>query len=93
MEKLSRLLSKKNINKKMVLDEKTIFYIFKKIIEQEYGKRGLINFIPAAYVGKKIIVKCPSSNWKNELWLNKGEILKRVNRETESETIVDIKFS
>jgi hypothetical protein len=93
MEKLSRLLSKKIINKKMVLDEKTIFYVFKKIIEEEYGKKGLVNFIPAAYISKKIIIKCPSSSWKNELWLNKKEILKRANREMGSEEIVDLKFN
>jgi len=93
MKKISQLLKGRNANKKMVLDEKTIFYVFGKIIEEEYGKNGVKNFKPFFYKNNKIFVKCPSSSWKSELWLNKGEILGKINRELGAKEILDIKFN
>ena len=93
MKKIDQLLKSRDADKKMVLDEKTIFYIFGKIIEEEYGKKGVSNFFPVAYKGKKLFIKSPSSSWKNELWLNKGEILRKVNLELGGTEILDIKFN
>ena len=53
MKKISDILRlKKSINKK-ALDEKSIFYFFNKVVEREYGNKGLVNLCPNFLKSKK----------------------------------------
>lgn len=92
MKKLEQLLNQKDLNKKAALDEKAIFYIFSKIIKEFYGNKGIENIRPHFYKKGKIFIKSPSSNWTNEIWLNRKEILERINSEIGAEEISDIKI-
>lgn len=92
MKKIGDLIKSKNGLKKPLIDEKSIFYIFNKIIEREYGSRGLANLKPDFLKDKKIFVKAKGSVWANELWLNKEEIMEKINREIGSEELKEVKI-
>jgi hypothetical protein len=95
MKSLQNLLAKKfqerSVPKKMVLDDKTVFFVFKKVIQEEFGNLGVENFKPDYFDGKKIFIKCFSSNWASELWLNKNKIVRKINKELGEDVIEEIK--
>jgi len=91
MKLLKNFLAGKNFNKKTDLDEKTVFYIFEKIIKREYGRMGGENIQPRFYKKGKIFIKTQSSNWANEIWLNRQSLVKKINRELGSDEIKEIK--
>jgi hypothetical protein len=90
MRKLSDLIKFNKSPKKTALDEKSLFYFFNKIIEREYGSKGLFNLKPDFLKNKKIFVKAKSSVWANELWLNRGEIIEKINQEIGSKEVDEI---
>lgn len=92
MKKLADLLNLKKTPAKAAVDEKTIFYFFNKIIEREYGNKGLANLRTEILKNKKLFIKAKSSVWANELWLNRGEIIKKINKEISSPEIDEIKI-
>jgi len=91
MKLLKNLLNRKNFNKKTNLDKKTVFYIFEKVIKREYGKMGGENIKPSFYKKGKIFIKTQSSNWANEIWLNRQSLIKKINQELGSDEIKEIK--
>jgi len=92
MRRLADLInSKKGFNKARI-DEKTIFYFFNKIIEREYGNKGLANLKPEIIKNRKLFVMAKSSVWANELWLNREEIAKEINQEIGAPEINEIKI-
>jgi hypothetical protein len=95
MKSLRNLLAKKfqgkSAPKKMVLDDKTVFFVFKKVVQEEFGNLGVANFNPDYFDGKKIFIKCFSSSWASELWLNKNKIVRKINKELGENIIEDIK--
>lgn len=90
MKQIGQFLLKKSINRPSIIDEKSIFFVFETVIKEEYGKQGVGNIKPHMYRDHKLFVKTFSSNWANELWLNKKHILKRVNDEIGSEEVHDL---
>jgi hypothetical protein len=93
VKKIGQLLNQKDLNKKKALDEKAIFYVFTKTIKELYGDKGIENIKPFLYKEGKVFIKSPSSNWINEIWLNKEEILEKINSQIGAEEIIDIKIS
>jgi predicted nucleic acid-binding Zn ribbon protein len=95
MKTLKNLLVKKfqgkNASQKMVLDDKTVFFVFKKVVQEEFGNLGVDNFKPDYFDGKKIFIKCYSSNWASELWVNKNKIVRKINKELGENVIEEIK--
>lgn len=93
MRSLGALLQKKDVfRKKTVLDEKTAFYIFREVIQEEFGKQGASKLIPDYFSQKTIFVKFTSSAWASELRLTRKEIIKRINEKLGSQLIEEIKF-
>lgn len=95
MKSLKNLLSKKLperlASKKMVLDDKTVFYVFKKVIQEQFGNLGVENFQADYFSGKTIFIRCQSSAWASELWLNKNKIIRLINKELGEDIIEEIK--
>ena len=96
MKSLKNLLNKKFSPAKKIapgkLDEKTVFFVFQKIIKEEFGNVGAANFQPDYFDGQKIFLKCQSSNWASELWLNRQKIIRGINKELGEEMISEIKI-
>lgn len=74
------------------LDEKTIFFIAKKVLVMEYGVRGGENIIPTLYKDKKLFLSSRSSLWGNEIWLERKSLREKMNILLGGEAIVEIKL-
>jgi len=92
MKALKNLLTGKKINQKVSLDDKTIFYLFKKVIKDEFGNIGSDKFLPDYFSNKTIFVRSDSAAWKAELWLQRGKIIKKINAELGYNALEEIKF-
>jgi hypothetical protein len=90
MKNISQFLDKKNITKRALIDEKSIFYVFQSIIKEEYGRQGQENIKPSSFRERKIFIKAGGSNWASEIWLKRGEIVKKMNEQLGGEEIVDL---
>ena len=93
MKDIQSLLSKRYAQKKKVfhIDDKTIFHILSKIIKQEYGNQGVENIIPEYYEKNTIFVSFGQSLWAQEVWLNRGKLIDKVNNEIGSKVLYNIK--
>jgi len=91
MKSLKNLLDKKNIKKTVNLDDKTVFFLFKKIIKEEFGNVGLEKLVPDYFAKGILHIKSESSAWASELWLQKDKIMRKINKEIGKEEIRDIK--
>jgi hypothetical protein len=92
MRNIRDLLPKRQSSKAPVLlDEKTIFYIAKKVLVEEYGIRGGENIIPSLYQDKKLFLSSRSSLWGNEVWLEKERLRDKMNTWLGTEGILEIK--
>ena len=74
------------------MDEKSIFYFFNKIIEKEYGNRGLESLRPTYWKNGKLFVEAKSSVWGGDLWINRAAIISKINQEIGSRTVDEIKI-
>lgn len=95
MKSLKQLLNKKNPAgkiKKAPLDNETIFFIFKKIIKEDFGQIGAAKFMPDYFTSKTLFIKSTSSTWSSELWLNRQRIIRKINVELGEEFIKEIKI-
>lgn len=93
MKSLKDLLKKQKIRKSLAIDDKTVFYIFGKVIKEEFGNVGANNFTARHFSNKTIFVQTESSNWASELWLNKKKIVDKMNKELGEDAIKEIKVN
>jgi predicted nucleic acid-binding Zn ribbon protein len=92
MRALGDILSKRGIQKKQILDDKTVFFVFRKVIEDEFGQIGKSKFTPDYFAKKTLFVKAQNSAWSAELWTNKARIIKKINEEIGDEVVGNIKM-
>jgi predicted nucleic acid-binding Zn ribbon protein len=95
MRSLASLLKKdffkKNQQKKIEADEKMIFFIFKKIIQKEFGIVGCEKFLPQHFSNKTIFIKSISPAWSAEMWMNEERIVTKINQELGEKLVEKIK--
>ena len=91
MKAIGDFLGKKNFHKTQSLDDKTIFFIFRKVIRSEFGNLGLEKFVPDYFSGKTLFIKSDSAVWKAELWTNRGKITDLINHEIGDNVVERIK--
>lgn len=75
------------------LDDKTIFFLFEKVIQEEYGNMGRANLRPDYYKNGKLFVKAVSSNWASELFQNRTRFIQKFNEELGREELREIKVN
>ena len=90
MKKIGSFLDKRKLIRRTALDQESVFYIFKQVIKEEYGKQGAENIKPVFFTDKKIFVKAIGSTWSGEVLTNKKHIIKKVNEQLGGEEIVDL---
>lgn len=96
MKSIKSLLSKKisgaEAPRQATFTEKDIFYVFKKVVQEEFGNIGAANLKPN-YFGKNILhIKSESSAWASELWLNKNLILRKLKKKLGEGAVKEIKL-
>lgn len=92
MKSLSSLLSKRKNTTKISLSDKDIFYIFNRIIKEEFGNVGALKLRADYFKNKTIFVKLTSSAWASELFSNRNTIIKKLNKELGDGAIKEIKL-
>lgn len=95
MKSLKQLLTKKHPAgkiKKASLDKETLFFIFKKIIKEDFGQIGADKFTPDYFSRKTLFIKSASSAWSSELWLNRKRIMRKINAELGENAVEEIKI-
>lgn len=93
MKALRDLLKKQIIQRKIVVDDKDVFYIFQKVIKEEFGNVGASKFTARHFGNKTIFIQTESSNWASELWLNKKRIITKMNKELGDGTVREMKVN
>ncbi len=95
MKSIGKLLNKKlkQLQRPANLDDKTVFYVFKKVIQEEFGNIGAEKFRPEYFGNKVLAIKSDSSAWASELWLNKGKIIRKLNKELGEGSVEKIKVN
>jgi len=97
MKTLKSLLQKKYLKKDQIsktsIDDKTVFFIFRKVIKTEYGRTGLEKFKAEHFSKKTLCVKTNSSAWAAELWTNRSVLIKKINYELNGDYINKIKIN
>lgn len=79
--------------RRVLADEKTVFYLAEKVIGELYGARGRKNISPRYWKKGKLFLACQSPLWANELWISRDELRERMNRELGYEGVSEIKAS
>lgn len=94
MQSLKDLLPTKKINiVPKVLDEKTIFFVCKQVLVEEYGVRGGENIIPTFLKEKKLFLSPRTSLWASEAHIRREHLVRRINDLLGSPVLVEIKIS
>lgn len=91
MQLIRNYLAKRNVFQPRILDDQTVFYVFRKVIKEEFGNLGAEKLIPDYYNNKTIFVKSTSSSWASEIWLHKDRIMRKINSELGEGSIGKIK--
>ena len=74
------------------LDDKTIFFLFRKIIREEYGLRGESELEPVIFSEGVLSVKANNPLYSNELWIRREAILARMNKALEQEVVSELRL-
>jgi predicted nucleic acid-binding Zn ribbon protein len=93
MKSLRDLLKKQVVQKKVVFDDKDVFYIFQKVIKEEFGNVGASKFTVRYFGNKTVFVETESSNWASELWLNKKKIVEKMNQQIGEGAVREIRVN
>jgi hypothetical protein len=92
MQTLGRLLAKRKNVSKISLTDKDIFYIFSRVIKEEFGNVGALRLPPDFYKNGTVFVRASNSIWGSELFSNRTEIIKKMNKELGENIIKEIKL-
>jgi hypothetical protein len=74
------------------LTDKDIFYIFRRVVKEEFGALGVAKFQADYFKNKTIFVKSESSAWAAELFSNRSRIVRKMNEELGARAIREIKL-
>lgn len=92
MKSLKNLLEKRKKSINISLNDKDIFYIFQRVIREEYGNIGVEKFKADFYKNRILFIKSDSSAWASELWMNKDKLIKKMNAELGDGAVERIKI-
>lgn len=93
MKTLKDLLPKKRSSTSFSIDEKTLFFVTKKVLIEEYGIRGGENIIPTFFKEKKLFLSPRSSLWSSELYLMREHLCKKINEMLGNDVVKEIKIT
>ncbi len=90
MKTLGSFISKKTLERGNFVDQQTVFYIFIRIIKEEYGKQGIEHIVPVSFRERRIELKISGNIWESEILLRKKQIIALLNKELGGEEIADL---
>lgn len=72
------------------MDSQSIFNFFNRVIEREFGNKGLNYLKPDFWKNGKLFVKSKNSIWASELWINREDFINKINKEIGSREVREI---
>lgn len=91
MKSLQSLLLKRKTAGKKNFSDKDVFYVFNRVIQEEFGNTGAEKFRADFWKNGLIFVRSESSVWANELWTNKSKIVRKMNEKLGEGVVKGIK--
>ena len=82
-----------NKKKNTSLDEGTLLFLAKKVVEREFGRVGGENIYPEKIISKTLILKSSGSLWASEVWLRRHILLSNLNDEVGEVVVERLKVS
>ncbi len=79
--------------KRIIADEKTVFFLAERAIGALYGVRGRQYIAPRHFRDGKLFLSCGSPLWANELWVTREAFRDHINHELGHEAVSDIRTS
>jgi len=73
-------------------DDKDVFFVFQRIIREEYGNYGAEKLKADFFKNRTVFVKSESSNFASELWTNRQKIIRKMNEELGEGAVKEIKL-
>lgn len=74
------------------LDDKTVLFLFRKIIREEYGNRGVNELSPVTFSDGVLSIKASNPLYSNELWMRRDVLIDRMNRELGEVGVTEVKL-
>jgi hypothetical protein len=92
LKSLKNLLEKHKKATMHSFDDKDVFFVFQRVIREEYGNYGSEKLKADFFKNKTVFVKSDSSNFASELWTNKQKIIRKMNEELGEGAVKEIKI-
>lgn len=92
MKSLKNLLQKRKQEIKASFSDKDVFYVFSRVIKEEYGNYGAEKLKADFFKNKTVFVKSESSNFASELWMNRQKVIRKMNEELGNDAVREIKI-
>ncbi len=83
---------KKYLTKKITPEKETVFYVFKEIVRENFGKIGSEKLISDYFSKGTLFVRAQNSTWSSELWINRKGILRQLNKKLGGDFVKEIKM-
>jgi len=83
---------KKYLAKKTAPDKDAVFYIFKEVAQEYFGKIGLEKLTPDYFSNGSLFVRAQNSVWSSELWMSREEIIRKINKKLGENFVKEIKM-
>lgn len=83
---------RKNSDETSFIDDKTVFFIFRKIIREEYGLRGISVLEPVLFIDGILSVKASNPLYSSELWIRREIILNKICLSLGQDTVRELRL-
>lgn len=74
------------------IDDKTVFFIFQKMIREEYGTRGIAELEPVSFVDGVLSVKANNPLYSSELWIRREKVREKMNVALEQDVVLELRL-
>jgi predicted nucleic acid-binding Zn ribbon protein len=92
MKSLEILLQKRKTSVRKSFSEKDVFYVFNRVIQEEFGNVGAEKFQASFWKNGLIFIRSESSAWANELQSNRSKIVRKINEKLGEGAVKGIKL-
>ncbi|TXH07180.1 MAG: DUF721 domain-containing protein [Candidatus Moraniibacteriota bacterium] len=94
MRPLGEFIGKRSsLNEPAPLDDKTVFFIFQKIIREEYGMRGAAELKPVIYTDGILSIGSNNPLYSSELLIRREVIRERMNSALGQDVIRELRLT
>lgn len=92
MKSLGQYIAKKKTAAPKALDEKTVLFVVGQVVKRKYGEVGANRLHAQSFRSGMLIMATQSSAWREEVWVNREELLDSINQELGTNVIKTIKI-